>query len=92
MRCGVQMVNLVVTWQNATRPAEDKARIESAYRQRLIELFGSIAAAAEAKGHWERNERPPIHHWQNYNRIAIQEANLTPSERRIAHFIVRFES
>ncbi len=86
-------MNLKVEWINATRIGEEKRNVEAAYETRLLELFGSVAAAAEAKGHWHSAYEPPIHNWTKFNNIAQVEStcNLPPSERRMCCFVVKFE-
>lgn len=86
-------MELNVCWVNATRLQPERNQIEQAYKARLMALFGTVAAAAEAKGHWHRCNEPPIHHWTTYNKIAHIEATsgLLPSERQLAHFTIRFE-
>lgn len=87
-------MDLKVEWVSATRSGDEKAAIEKAYRDRLLDLFGSVVAAAEAKGHWHRAYEPPVHHWRTFNTIAFIEAtaDLTPCERHLAHFVVKFEN
>jgi hypothetical protein len=86
-------MKLKVEWINATRLADEKKKIEDAYTERLLALFGSTVKAAEMKGHWHRSNKPPVHPWPTYNRISQIEAtcNLLPSERRLAAFVVKFE-
>ena len=80
-------------WINATRLADEKKKIEDAYTERLLSLFdGSPEKAAQFKEQWKRANEPPVHPWPTYNRIARIEATcgLLPSERGLAHFVVRF--
>lgn len=65
-----------------------KKRVEDAYAERLLELFGTAAKAVESKAQWDKLGRPPLHHWLVYNRIAQSEATfeLSLSEKGLAHF------
>lgn len=84
---------LKVIWTNATRPESEKRRAEEAYAERLLDMFETAQRAADAKEEWHRMQEPPIHHWTTYNRIAhiCAVTGMLPSERAMAHFIVRFE-
>ena len=86
------VIILSVHWINATRVGEEKKKVENVYTERLLDLFGSAAKAAEAKEQWKRLNEPPVHPWVNYTKIAQMEATagLLPSEKRMCCFIVKF--
>lgn len=86
-------MDLSVEWISATRTGQERAAIETSYAERLLDLFGTAEQAAKAKESWHRAYEPPIHPWTTYNKIAYLSATapLTPCERHLAHFIVRFE-
>lgn len=87
-------MELKVQWINATRLGEERAKVERIYEERLLDLFETPEKAYAAKESWHRSYEPPIHHWTTYNRICQIEATtpLTPCERHLAHFVVRFEN
>ena len=83
-----------ITLTPPIRTAFERASIEGVYRNRLLELFGSVANAQKAHDEWHRMHQPPVHHWLTYNAIARIEASsaLLPSERKGVSFIVEFEN
>lgn len=85
-------MELTVTWVNATRVGQEKRRVEEAYQERLIELFGSASNAFNSKHQWHAYHEPVMHPWQLNNIQSHVEAckTLTPSEKHLAHFIVKF--
>lgn len=85
-------MDLTVVWINSTRTGQEKDRVEAAYNERLIELFGSASEAFNSKHEFELHHQPVGHQWQKYNILAHVEAckNLLPSEKHLAHFQVRF--
>lgn len=85
-------MELSVHWINATRCGQEKERVEAAYNERLIELFGSASEAFNSKHQFELYHHPVGHQWQRYNILSHVEAtkNLLPSEKHLAHFQVKF--
>lgn len=85
-------MQLAVHWTNATRSKQEQARVELAYKERLIELFGSASIAFNSKCDWKKQHEPVYHHWQLNNIKSHVEAckNLSPSEKHLAHFKITF--
>lgn len=83
---------IIVQWQNATRPRQEAAVIERNYAKRLLELCHS-EGHAEALHRLHKAQPSPCSHWARLNAVAVIEATtaLTPSERKAARFVVRFE-
>jgi hypothetical protein len=86
-------MNLSVHWANATRCGAEKSKAEQTYKDRLLDLFGNADKAFDSKQEWHRQHEPVMHPWQLYNIQAHVDTcrEFLPSEKHLAHFIVRFE-
>jgi len=88
------MSKLIVQWVNVTRGRDEAAKIEAAYKARLLELCDNdVEKVRELRERHYKNHQRVDSGWSIYNCLAQSQAtrDLLPSERNGAAFSVRFE-
>ncbi len=86
------MTSLSVSWVNATRVSQEREGIESAFKERIINLCGSQESVRYYHDEHYRQHQSPTSKWSRYVAQASHDATATllPSERRLACFTISF--
>lgn len=86
-------MRLEVHWINATRPPEEKIRVEALYAGAVLEFYkGSVENAKHSYETYKKHPRHPFHDWPRSHYFAFQAAarGLSPWEKTHAKITTEF--
>lgn len=76
-------MRLVVEWVNATRPPDEKIRVETVVCHGILDFYGGgVERAKQSYDHYKRNPRSPCHDWARavYSGYRASKRYVTASE------------
>lgn len=87
-------MRLAVEWHGATRPIDERVRVETTIRDSILEFFGgSVEQAKRAKDTYTKQPRRPFLDWSRavYHGHRAAKGYITPTEYSRLSFTATFE-
>ncbi len=84
---------LSIEWNNATRPKDEKVRVETTIKNDILDFFGGVENAKKAYDFYKRSPRTPFQDWARavYHGYRSVKNIVTPTEYRRLSFTASFD-